>query len=75
MAARAARSVACVPGKRELSAGHQARAGERESEILRSSGIILAWVWDGPGAFAKEPINFPSFHGLPMGLPSNQSIS
>ena len=31
---------------------------------LYSPAIILAWVWDGPGAFSKWPINFPTFHTL-----------
>ena len=30
------------------------RQGEREkNEFLCSSRIILAWVWDGPGAISK----------------------
>ena len=31
---------------------------------LYSPAIIVAWVWDGPGAFSKWPINFPTFHTL-----------
>ena len=66
-------------GKREFSnewasAGHE-REREREREcaskhmqLLYSLGIILAWVWEGPGGFSKEPNNFPSFHRLLIGL-------
>ena len=52
--------------------GSRESDGKRESERKRvslcSSEIILAWVWDGLGAFSKEPFNFPSFHGLLIGL-------
>lgn len=34
---------------------------DKRREILCSPGIILLWVWDGPLAFSKEQINFPSF--------------
>ena len=40
------------------------RKRERESKLLCSSGIILMRVWNGSGAFSKEEINFPSFHGV-----------
>ena len=29
------------------------RERERQRELLCSHGIILAWVWDGPGAISK----------------------
>ena len=38
--------------------------GEHERAFLCSPGTILAWVWDRPGAFSKEPINFPRFFRL-----------
>ena len=44
-----------VTGEREE------RREERVLALLRSPGIILGWVWDGPGTFSKEPIGFPSF--------------
>ena len=40
---------------------------KRERERVSSSRIILAWVWDGSGAFSKAPMNFPSLHGLLIG--------
>ena len=49
------------------SEGHKAASQEPES-FLCFPGIILAWGWDGPRAFPKEPINFPGFQILWMGL-------
>lgn len=41
---------------------------ERERErVFVLLGIILAWVWDGLGAFPKEPFKFPSFCGILIG--------
>ena len=49
---------------------------ERKRDLLWFPGILLVWVWDGPSAFSKEPINFPSFCGLFMGhLPMNPFFS
>ena len=42
--------------------------GKRESFFVPLALEPGAWVWDGPGAFSKEPINFQNFHGLWMGL-------
>ena len=39
-----------------------------------SAGIILAWVWDGPGAFSKWTFNFPNLCVLCVGPPPNQSL-
>ena len=58
----------------ECRAQARQRDKGRGRELLYSPEIILAWLWDGLGAFTKEPINFPSFCGLLVGLPPNQSL-
>ena len=30
---------------------------ERDLTLLCSPGIILAWAWNGPGAFSRQPIS------------------
>ena len=44
----------------DRSAGHEQASHKQENISLCSHGIILAWVWDGPGAFEKA-VNFPDF--------------
>ena len=44
--------------------GERGSERERERELLYSSCIILVCVWDGPGDFSKEQINFPNCHRL-----------
>ena len=52
------------PWREQASIGHQVRKRERETFFVP---LGLYWVWDGPGALSKEPINFPSFPGLLIG--------
>ena len=53
----------------------QARASrEPESQPLCYPGIVLSWVWDGPGAFSRWQMNFPNFHMLQVSPPPNQSL-
>ena len=47
---------------------------ERERDSLLN-WVISPWVWDGPGAFLKQPINFQSFCALLMSLLLSQLIS
>ena len=72
--------VAARPLVREKThhwTGSEVREREREigrdwetaSVLLCSPGIILAWVCDGPGAFSKLPVSFPSFLRLVIGPP------
>lgn len=55
------RGYSCIHG---VSMGHEHTSGGGVERGLFSPGIILAWVCDGPGAFSKWAINFPSFWGL-----------
>ena len=46
----------------------------KERAILCSPGVILASIWDGPGAFAKKLINCPNFCMAWVGPPPSQSL-
>lgn len=57
-----------VTGQAREKGGGGERGGGEEREracaLLCSPRVRAAWVWDGPGAFSKGPINFLSFQGL-----------
>ena len=37
----------------QVGGGEREREKERENELLYFPGVILAWIWDGSGAFSK----------------------
>ena len=57
---------AVVPGGWGVRGGGD--GGERDRERERDIFVPLGLFLEDPRAFSKEPISFPSFHGLLMGL-------
>lgn len=58
---------------------HANEWGEHTMLLSQREGGFVLWdyilspVWERAGTFSKQPLNFPRFLELMLGLPSNQS--